>query len=198
MKENERKCALLTKEYWSAAKKGTPESALSIGKSGKCRNDKNMDHSESNSWKQLLRATAESNCWEQLLRATAESNCWEQLLRATAESNCWEQLLRATESNCWEQLLRATERNWNNMKDYFWKKMKENVHFSLRNTGVPPRRALQNVHFPLEKVGNAETTKMDHFRMYTFSSRKLWSRRRMCGFHGARVPFKNVHCSLGN
>ena len=33
-----------------------------------------------------------------------------------------------------------------------WKKMKENVHFSLRNTGKPPRRALQNEHFLLKKV----------------------------------------------
>ena len=77
-------------------------------------------------------------------------------------------------------------------------KMKENVHFSLRNTGVPSRRTLQNAHFPLEKVGNAETTKMNHFRMYTFSQRKLGSRPRMCGFVGARVPFQNVHYSLGN
>ena len=41
LRENERKCALLPKEYWSAAKKGTPECTLCIGKSGKCRNDKN-------------------------------------------------------------------------------------------------------------------------------------------------------------
>ena len=51
--------------------------------------------------------------------------------------------------------------------------MKENVHFSLRNTVVPPRRAFQNEHFPMKKVGNAETTKMYHLRMYTFVERIL-------------------------
>ena len=102
--------------------------------------------------------------------------------------------------------------------------MKENVHFSLRNTGVPPRRALHNEHFPLKKVGNAETTKMDHFRMYTFS-KKNWGAALYCvvfsgpeclvrmfvillGIRGAARAallfpkarsklFQNVHYSLG-
>ena len=41
MKENERNCALFLEEYWSAAKKGTPECTFSFEKSEKCRNDKN-------------------------------------------------------------------------------------------------------------------------------------------------------------
>ena len=76
--------------------------------------------------------------------------------------------------------------------------MKENVHFSVRNTGVPPRRALQNEHFPPKKLRNAETTKMDHLGMQTFPQRKLGNRPRMCGFLGARVPFQNVPYSLAN
>ena len=41
-----------------------------------------------------------------------------------------------------------------------------------RNTGVPPRRALQNAHFPREKVRNVETTKMGHLR--TLFQRDNW------------------------
>ena len=76
--------------------------------------------------------------------------------------------------------------------------MKKNVHFSLRNTGVPPRRHCIMNTFHRKKVGNAETTKMDHLRMYTFSQRKLWSRPRVCGFLGARVLLHKVHCSQEN
>ena len=42
------------------------------------------------------------------------------------------------------------------------------------------------------KKGGAETTKMDHLRMYTFARRILESRPRMCGFLGGKVPFLGV------
>ena len=65
--------------------------------------------------------------------------------------------------------------------------MKENLHYSLRNTGVPPRRALQNEHFPPKKVGNAETTEKDHLRMYIFL-------RENCGAVLECVVFSRPEC----
>ena len=50
-----------------------------------------------------------------------------------------------------------------------WKNMKENVRFSFRNIGVPPRREFQNVHFPVAKKESAETKKMEPLKNVNFS-----------------------------
>ena len=99
--------------------------------------------------------------------------------------------------------MKENERKWKKMKENErkmkekWKKMKENERKWKRMCTFPKgilecrQEEYSRMYTFLwkKKVGNAENDKNGPF--------DKWSRPRMCGFLGARVPFQNVHYSLG-